>query len=511
MKEKKQLTINILANLISFCITFGISFFLSPYIIENVGKEAYGFVSLSNDFVNYIALLTIALNSMASRFITIKIHQDKYDEAIKYFNSVLIGNIFISIVLILPSLLCVGYLDQFLNISADIVNDVKVLFSLTFVTFYISIISSTFSVAPYVKKRLDLAALRDIQATLGKTVVLFGLFLLFKPHVFYVGIAGLVYTIVLFVINIRYTQKLLPEIKIGFKYFDFKCIVEMITAGIWNVVSKISSILASELSLLISNIAIGDSAMGILSIAKTFPNIVLQLIGVLGSVFSPEFIVHYAKKDYKTLNHEIQFSMKFVGMFAGIPITLLIVLGTDLLKLWVPSVDTNVLYIMTIAYGIGFVFAGPVEPLYHVFTITNNVKVPSLYALITGILNVVLVLVGINLAQTDFIKMLIIMGTNTLFTVIRTTVFIPLYAAYCLDMKKTVFYPQIIKSILSVVIVSCTGLSISSYLNIQSWIKLILVAMVFVVCQLIINFVLFFNQSERIELVTLVKQKIKRN
>ena len=137
MNGKKQLTINIFANLISFCITFGISFFLSPYIIENVGKEAYGFVALSNDFVNYIALLTIALNSMASRFITIKIHQDNFDDAIKYFNSVLIGNIFICMVLIIPSVLCIGYLDRFLNIQPQIVDDVKVLFTLTFVTFFI--------------------------------------------------------------------------------------------------------------------------------------------------------------------------------------------------------------------------------------------------------------------------------------------------------------------------------------------------------------------------------------
>ena len=78
MRNNKQLATNLIANIISFGVSFGISFFLSPYIISNVGKEAHGFVSLANDFVNYIALFTIALNSMASRFITIKIHKNDW-------------------------------------------------------------------------------------------------------------------------------------------------------------------------------------------------------------------------------------------------------------------------------------------------------------------------------------------------------------------------------------------------------------------------------------------------
>lgn len=510
MKSNRQLTINIFANLISFGVTFGISFFLSPYIIANVGEEAYGFVSLSNDFVNYMTLVTIALNSMASRFISIKIHQEKYEDATKYFNSVLMGNIVVLAVLIIPSILCVRYLESFLNISPQIVNDVKVLFALTFITFFISIISSTFSVATYVKNRLDLAAGRDIMATIVKALVLIVAFGVFKAHVFYVSIAGLIYTMVLLVKNIQFTRKLLPEIKIGFKYFNVSCVIEMVAAGVWNVISKISSILSTELSLLISNIAIGDSAMGILAIAKTFPNIVLQLIGVLASVFSPEFIVSYAKGASEELNGKIQTAMKMVGVFAGIPITLLIILGEGLLGLWVPSIDTRILYIMTITYGIGLVFAGPVEPLYHVFTITNNVKIPSLYAVVTGVLNIFLVLIGINIVENEFWKMIIIMGMNTIFTIIRTTVFIPLYAAKCLEFKKWAFYPQITKSFLSVVLMTIIGKLLLAEVEIRGWIQLIGLAMIFAMGQLLINFILFFTRQERKALIEKVMIKIRK-
>lgn len=501
MKKDKQLVINIVANVVSFSTTFIISFFLSPYIIANVGKEAQGFVSLANDFVNYMALLTIALNSMASRFIAVKIHQGQQKMATRYFNSVLIGNVIITILLIVPSVLSVFYLEYFLNITSTIINDVKILFAITFISFFVNLISSTFSVAPYVKNRLDLAAVRDVKATFVKAITLVILFMVFKPHVFYVGIAGLLYTIVLLIQNIKYTKQILPEIQIGLKYFDIKCIKEMLSAGIWNVISKISSILATEMSLLISNIAIGDSAMGILAVAKTFPNIILQLIGILASVFTPGFIISYAKADTKTLNKDIQFSMKFIGIFAGIPMTLLIVLGEALLRLWVPSIETNVLYIITIIYGLGMLFAGPVEPLYNVFTITNKVRVPSIYAIITGFLNIVLVLIGVNIAETEMLKMVAIMGTTTVFTIVRTMIFIPLYAAKCLNLRKTVFYPPIIRSVLSSGILSIFGKLLDCSQYVHGWITLIFMSIMFAIMQLVLNFYFFFDKNERKKII----------
>lgn len=54
----------------------GISFLLTPYIIDTVGKEAYGFVGIANNFVSYAKLITLALNALAMRFITIKIHEN---------------------------------------------------------------------------------------------------------------------------------------------------------------------------------------------------------------------------------------------------------------------------------------------------------------------------------------------------------------------------------------------------------------------------------------------------
>ena len=95
----KQSAINLLAQIVMFGVNLCISFFLVPYITEVIGVDAYGFVGLANDFVSYAQIVTVAINSMASRFITIKIHEGDKEEANKFYSSVVIANIILSIIL----------------------------------------------------------------------------------------------------------------------------------------------------------------------------------------------------------------------------------------------------------------------------------------------------------------------------------------------------------------------------------------------------------------------------
>lgn len=83
-KANRQLAVNLIAQIASFLVSFGISFFVTPYVTNKLGSDAYGFITLADNFVNYASLITIALNSMASRFITIKIYENKMDEANVY-------------------------------------------------------------------------------------------------------------------------------------------------------------------------------------------------------------------------------------------------------------------------------------------------------------------------------------------------------------------------------------------------------------------------------------------
>ena len=73
MNKGKQLSINLISQIVTFALNLCISFFLTPYVIEYIGKDVYGFVSLANNFTSYVSVATVALNGMLSRYVTIAV------------------------------------------------------------------------------------------------------------------------------------------------------------------------------------------------------------------------------------------------------------------------------------------------------------------------------------------------------------------------------------------------------------------------------------------------------
>lgn len=100
MSNNKQIAKNIFFNVGSFGVNLFISFFFTPYLIRVVGKEAYGFFPLVNNIIGYSNIVTVAIGSMAGRFITMHLYKDDIEGANSYFNSALVANIVISIFLV---------------------------------------------------------------------------------------------------------------------------------------------------------------------------------------------------------------------------------------------------------------------------------------------------------------------------------------------------------------------------------------------------------------------------
>ena len=310
MNRNKQLTINLVSSILAFIINMGISFFLTPYITKNIGVEAYGFVSLGTQFINYASLVTIALNSMAGRFITIEIHKKNWESANKYFNSVLLSNVIVAGAMLIPSILVVVYLEKLVEIPADILIDVKVLFVFLFTNYLVSIIVSSFGVSTFATNKLHLKSMREIEATILKAVLLITLFVMFEPAVYYLGFTTVIVMLYISFFNIYYTKKFLPKIKIRKTYFEIKAVLELISSGIWNTISKLSGILSTGLDLLIANAFIGATAMGSLALAKTLPTVILSFFGVLGSVFAPQLTFYYAQNEMSNMKSELIKSKK---------------------------------------------------------------------------------------------------------------------------------------------------------------------------------------------------------
>lgn len=505
MNNKKQLAINMIAQISSFVVSFFISFFVTPYIIQQIGVEAYGFVGLANEFVGYAQLITIALNSMAARFITIKLHEGDDEAANKYFNSVLLANGVVSVVLTIVGAIIIIFMDRIVAVPTTLLFDVRLLWILMFANFILGIITSVFGVATFAKNKLYLSSARQIEAQILRVIVLIICMSFLPPSTWYIGLAALASTSLISWYNYFYTKKLLPNIKIDKKHFDFSKLKELIASGIWNTVTKLGSILSSGLDLLITNKFVGATAMGVLSLAKTVPNLILSTIGSITAVFMPELTISYAKKKFNDIKTQLNFSIKLLGFITSIPMAILFAYGSEFYKLWAPTQDAQLLQILSIITCFAFVFSLPLEPLWNVFTVTNKVKQSSLYLLGNSIITIIIVFIGVNLTDNSFYQLVLIAGTSTFFSLIKSLVFLPLYGAKCVNLKYNTFYKPIFLNTLSVIFVTALSFIIKKVILINSWVMLILCCVITSILACFINYYLLLNKDERQSFIKKVK------
>ena len=79
--QNKRLLYTMIISGMSVIISYAINFLVTPYITENLGVEAYSFVSIANTAVNYASIITIALTAFIVRYISVSYHSNKMKEA----------------------------------------------------------------------------------------------------------------------------------------------------------------------------------------------------------------------------------------------------------------------------------------------------------------------------------------------------------------------------------------------------------------------------------------------
>lgn len=504
---KKELAINMAANIIAFAVQFGINFLFTPYLIRTVGKEAYGFFPLANSFIGYAGIITIALDSMASRFITICLEQNNTEGANIYFNSVLRGNTYISIAITIPSVLMVIFADKLLNIPPNILADVQWLFGLIFLGSIITIMTSVYNIATFAKNKLHLSSIRNAESNIIRVAVLLLLFYFFQPTILYFGIANLIVVFFIFYTNKTYTRKLLPEIKISTKYYRKSAIRELLSSGVWNSVNQLSLIILTSLDLLIANVLLGASEAGEYSLVKIIPMFIQSLVGMLVGVFVPEFTILYAQNKKEELLKSINRSVKIMGIIMTIPLGFVLVWGDVFFKLWVPNQNFEKLYWLSFFTIIPLVITTSMNTIYNVYTVTNKLKTPAMVLLATGVINTIIIVILLKITNwglfvIPIVSMIIGMSRNLIFT--------PIYASRCLDVKWNTFYIAILRGILCCLIIVSTSLMIREFFTPKNWIEFITLAIIIGLIVLPLNILVALNKNERIAIQKMVYKTIRK-
>ncbi len=507
MKNKKQMVLNLFFSAFAFAVGPGINMVMYPYIIKHVGVEAFGFAALAVSFTGYAQLAMVAIHSMAGRFMTVELHEGDVECANKYFNSVLITNITMAVLMLLAAVACIAYLEHIVRIPEKIIYDVKTLFAFVFAGFIVSILGNVFGIGLFASNRIDMASVRDIFGSIIRGGILFVLFFFFKPNIYYLGAATFVMNLFVFASDIVFTKTLLPSIKINWK-FDLKSVFEIASSGAWNLLGRLSGILSQGIDLLIANIFVSPAAMGIISVSKTLPVMLINITGMFTGVFAPQLTISYAQKDFEDIKKQVFFSTKMLAMITGIPVAIITIYSADFYALWVPGQDARLLHILTVITIINLVITGPFGIFNNIFNAVNKIKLTSIVSFIQSIISAGIVIGSLYLIKEENSRMFIIVGVSSVMAILLHLTFLPVYAAKCLGFKWHTFFPLMFRNVVSFLILAAGLAGLRSLFIPDTWPILIGMCAAASAAGLMLYYLIIFSGYERKRIAELIMSRI---
>ena len=485
-------------------INYMISMALTPYITKTMGTDAYGFISLAKTFSQYATVFTAGLNSYAARFIALAHHKKDTDAEKKYYSSVFYANVFLSVIILIIAAFLVVFLERIIKIPTHLINDVKILFLLNFVNFLVLATGTCFSVYGHINNKLALTNIIKIIAYISEAIVLVLMFAILPAKLYYVGIALLLSSICIFILNAYVSHKDMPELEIKHKYFSFKAVKELVLSGIWNSINSLGNILNTGLDLLITNLMLTAVAMGRLSIVKTLSTIFVTLFQTVTSPWQPILLKKYSSGNIHGTVSNFKQGIKITAFFSSLLFAGLIAYGLPYFKLWTPGENTSMLYNLTVVTLLGMLIEGTTFPLLYTYTLTLKNKLPCFVTIGSGLLNVIGMYFMLKFTNVGIYSVVI---TTSILAWMVYFIFTPIYTAHCLKIKWFTFYPTILRVLIaSLICLSiCFGMSLI-YMP-TSWIGLIFSAGV---CVIVCAPIYILTVASKVELKNLTNKIIRR-
>lgn len=505
-KRIPSTTLNIAMNLISFVITFGISFYITPFITKNVGMEAYGLIGIANNFTSYVSIITTALNSMASRFIIIQIHKNNLNTANTYFNSTLFANLILAAMSLIVGIVLIPMLDRILNISPNLIQDAKITFCIVFLSFSISLLFSVFSVGYYATNKLYVGARRTIESDLIRIVLLFFTFNFIGVKIQYTVAVTMITSLIASLFAVDFTKKNLLGITLSRKYVKAQSIFEMVKSGVWNSISQLSQVLLNGLDLIITNLFIGGSIQGSVSVAKTFSSIIISLVGSVSDVFLPRFLKAYAESK-EALQQEFFQSTKILGFFSCMIISLFVSYSAEFYQLWLPGENWHMLWTLSCISLATIAISGPVYSMFSIYTVVNKVKPQAISTLCMSILSTATVFV---LLKYTTLGVYAIVCTSAIYGAIKNLTYNMYYLKKYVGIRVIKFYKIILKNVLVMTAIVLTLTFFKNLTEMNSYFKLLINASIGASIACVIYFAIGTSMKDKKSILLLALTKAKK-
>lgn len=336
--NNKRIAKNTILLYIRTFLLMAISLFTSREILSALGVDDYGIYNVVGGFVAMFAVISGALSSSISRFITFELGHGDKEKLNKIFSTSVNIQILIGLlVLLLGETLGVWFLNTQMNIPLERINAANWVLHCSLISFVIGLISMPYNAVIIAHERMKAFAYVSILEAVMKLLIVYIVLVSdFDKLIIYAILSVAVALINRFVYAI-YCKRNFAESQYNFVY-DKSLMKEMTGFAGWNFLTNGAYILNTQGINILINLFFGVTMNAARGIATQVDAAIMQFVNNFTVALNPQIIKSYASGDKESMFKLICRGSKFsylLLLFFAIPF----VCETEIiLSLWLESV-----------------------------------------------------------------------------------------------------------------------------------------------------------------------------
>jgi len=500
----KQVPKNLLANILYFILNVIIGLLLVPYFIDSLGVASYALIPLATSLTSYVNLVVQSLNTSVSRYLTIDLQKNQFENANITFNTSLFGTLGI-ILLMLPFVISISYYaPSFFEIPTSQENAARILFLGVIGSFLLRTWGSNFGVSLFAYNRLDLQNLVNTVNILVQVGLIVILFKLYTPSLIYIGLAYLIGAVAANFSAIVFSRRVNPNLKININDFRRSKVNEITKMGGWVIINEIGSLLFLQIDLIVVNRLFGTVAGGEYSVVLTWSMMLRTVAGMLVGVLTPVIFTYYAKEKIDELINISKIAVKFTSLAIALPIGYICGFAPQLLTLWVGPefIKLSPLMILMLSH---LVINLPVMPLFAINVAYNKVRFPGIVTLFMGVGNLFLAVMIPCVTGWNYYGVAL---AGAIMLTLKNAFFTPWNASKVLGISTT-FVKPMLPGVFSMIVTAVVSHLIANYFQISGFISLLICGIFLTTFYLLIVWEYGLDLLERQTIESLIPIKIK--
>lgn len=341
ISNNKRIAKNTLLLYFRTFLLMAITLYTSRVVLATLGVDDYGIYNVVGGFVAMFAVISGALSSSISRFITFELGHGDKDKLNRIFStSVNIQIILGILILVLGETIGIWFLNTRMNIPIERMYAANWVLQCSLISFIINLISVPYNAAIIAHEKMKAFAYVSILEAVLKLGIVYLLLVSDSDKLILYAILHVVVALLIRLVYGIYCNRNFIECRYHFVY-DKSLLKEMTGFAGWNFLTNGAYILNTQGVNLLINIFFGVAINAARGIATQVDAAIMQFVNNFTTAINPQIIKSYAAGDreamFKLVCRGSKFSY-FLLLFFAIPF---ICEAETILSLWLKEVPAH--------------------------------------------------------------------------------------------------------------------------------------------------------------------------